>query len=442
VLTTSATAGFFQVGAGTGSRGTSIGPFAPGGERRQVAMRRAREDPGMEQWTAYGIERLGSSMEAHVASGSVAGLAWAVARRGEVAIGASGSLEGDGLRVVDDRSIFRISSMTKPVTAVAALALVEDGVLRLDDPVDRYLPELADRRVLRDPSGPLGDTVPADRPVTLRDLLTFRFGLGMDFAFSYPQAGLAAMADAGLGVGPPAPRDTPAPDEWMRRLGDIPLERQPGERWLYHTSADVLGVLVGRAAGASLGAYARDRIFEPLEMRDTGFSVAPGDLDRFGPVFRDESGTRVVHDPPDGEWSAPPAFEGGGAGLVSTLRDYLAFASMLAGGGTHDGVRILARPTVDLMTTNHLTAEQLVTSAPGAPEGTAGWGFGVSVQLRRLDGRSVGTYGWDGGFGTVWSNDPAEEVVGVLMTNQMWASPDPPPVMTDFWTATYTAFAD
>jgi len=127
---------------------------------------------------------------------------------------------------------------------------------------------------------------------------------------------------------------------------------------------------------------------------------------------------------------------------VSTLSDYLAFASMLAGGGTHDGVRVLSRPTVELMTANHLTAEQLVTSAPGAPSGSIGWGFGVSVQLHRLDARSVGAYGWDGGFGTSWANDPVEDVIGVLLTNQMWASPQPPPVCRDFWTATYAAIAD
>jgi CubicO group peptidase (beta-lactamase class C family) len=331
--------------------------------------------------------------------------------------------------------------MTKPVTAVAALALVEDCVLRLDDSVDAFLTELAERRVLVDPSGPLDRTVPAVRPVTLRDLLTFRFGLGMDFSFSYVQSGLDAMAELGLGVGPPEPAAVPAPDEWMRRLAGIPLERQPGERWLYHTGADVLGVLVARAAGTTFDAFLRERIFEPLGMRDTGFSVPARDVDRFGPVFGTdpETGARVVGDAVDGQWASPPAFPGGGAGLVSTLADYLAFASMLAGGGTYGGVRILARPTVELMTANHLTAEQLVTSAPGGRAGSAGWGFGVSVQLHRSDARSLGTYGWDGGFGTSWANDPVEGIVGVLLTNQMWASPQPPPVCRDFWTATYAA---
>jgi CubicO group peptidase (beta-lactamase class C family) len=266
----------------------------------------------------------------------------------------------------------------------------------------------------------------------------------MDFSFSYEQAGLQAMAERGLGVGPPQPVGPPDPDEWMRRLSEVPLERQPGERWLYHTSADVLGVLVARAAGTTLETFLRARIFEPLGMHDTAFSVAAGDLARFGPQFGTDptTGARTVHDPTDGDWTAPPAFPSGGAGLVSTSSDYLAFASMLAGGGTHAGVRVLARPTVDLMRTNHLTAEQLVTSAPGAPAGSMGWGFGVSVQVDRVDARSVGTYGWDGGFGTSWANDPVEDVVGVVLTNQMWSSPQPPPVCRDFWTATYAAIAD
>jgi CubicO group peptidase (beta-lactamase class C family) len=395
-----------------------------------------------EPWEPDGVARLRDAMAQHAADGDVVGLAWAVARRGAVELGAAGTLDIDGARAVDEQTIFRISSMTKPVTAVGALVLVEDGVLGLDEPVDRFLPELAGPRVLVDPSGPLDATVPADRAVTLRDLLTFRLGLGMDFSFPSPQAGLERMAELGLGVGPPDPAGPPAPDEWMRRFATVPLERQPGTRWLYHVSADVLGVLVARAAGTSLESHLRARVFEPLGMHDTAFSVPAAELDRFGPVFgRDADGTRVVHDPAAGAWSRPPAFPGGGAGLVSTLADYLAFGSMLAGGGAHDGARVLSEASVGALRTNQLTDEQLVTSAPGAPEGTVGWGFGVSVQVEAAAGRSAGTYGWDGGFGTSWANDPEEDVVGVLLTSEMWSSPEPPPVCRDFWSGVHAAIA-
>jgi CubicO group peptidase (beta-lactamase class C family) len=395
-----------------------------------------------EQWSPEGVARLRDAMARYVADGDVVGLAWAMARRGEVEAGAAGTLDTDGSCAVDARTIFRISSMTKPVIAVAALVLVDDGVLALDEPVDRFLPELASPRVLVDPSGPLDATVRADRAVTVRDLLTFRLGHGMDFSFSYAQAGLARLAELGLGVGPPDPAGPPTPDEWMRRFATVPLERQPGTRWLYHVSADVLGVLVARAAGTDLESFLRARVFGPLGMRDTGFSVPAAELDRFGPVFgRDAEGARTVQDEAAGGWSRPPDFPGGGAGLVSTLTDYLAFGTMLANGGVHRVERVLAEASVRALRTNHLTDEQLVTSAPGAPEGTVGWGFGVSVQVVPDDGRSAGTYGWDGGFGSSWANDPETGVVGVLLTSEMWSSPEPPPVCRDFWSGVHTAVA-
>jgi CubicO group peptidase (beta-lactamase class C family) len=395
-------------------------------------------------FTTSGIARMREVMASHVARGDVAGLTWAVARHGDTHLGTTGSLEPNGGAAVKEDTIFRISSMTKPVAAVAALILVEECVVRLDEPVDRFLPELADRRVLVDPEGPVTATVPARRPISLRDLLTFRLGWGMDFSNFGPGWLLAAMAELDLGSGPPAPAGPPPPDEWIRRLGTLPLAYQPGERWLYHTGADVLGVLIARASGQTFESFLRERIFEPLGMHDTGFSVPAADMARFGACYASDpaSGDRVVYDAADGQWSAPPAFAGGGAGLVSTVPDYLAFARMLQSGGVHHGRRILARPSIEAMTTNQLTPEQLSASGPDAA-GALGWGFGVGVQIRRTGpARSVGTYGWDGGLGSVWANDPTEGVVGVLMTNQMWTSPTPPPVAEDFWTCAYAAIAD
>jgi CubicO group peptidase (beta-lactamase class C family) len=325
------------------------------------------------------------------------------------------------------------------------MILVEECRLRLDEPVDRLLPELADRRVLAwtDGKGDLDDTVPADRPITVRDLLTFRLGLGMDFTMSRPQPTLDAAAELGLGAGPPAPAELPDPDEWMRRLGTLPLEYQPGERWLYNTGADVLGVLIARAAEQPFDRFLSERIFEPLGMADTGFWVPPDKLARFGPVYSTGAGgERQVYDPPDGQWSRPPAFPTGSAGLVSTVDDLLAFGEMLLARGStgHGGQRILSRPAVELMTANQLTPEQL---AGFDPQGASGWGFCVGVQRRQLGlAPSVGSYGWAGGLGSIWSNDPAEGVVGVLLTNQAWSSAGPPPLFDDFWTCVYAALDD
>lgn len=407
-------------------------------------------------WSKSGLARLDDVMAGHAATGDVPGLAWVVARRGEVHSGAAGTLGAPDLPVPADSagpqpgdpvgldSIFRISSTTKPITAVAALILVEECRLRLDEPVDRLLPELADRRVLATPGGPLDDTVPAQRPITVHDLLTFRMGLGLDFAFTGPQPVLAAMAELGLGAGPPAPAGPPDPDEFVRRVGTVPLERQPGERWMYHTSADVLGVLIARAAGQPFGTFLAERIFGPLGMADTGFSVPADRLDRFGwcLVTDPATGERAAYDPPTGQWSRPPAFPSGGHGLVSTVGDLHAFAEMLRAGGTFRGQRILSRPTVEAMVTNQLTPEQMAAAGPD-PAGALGWGLGVGVQVRRTGiARSAGSYGWDGGLGSAWTNDPAEDLVAVLLTNQMWSSPVPPVVVQDFLTCTYAAIGN
>lgn len=185
----------------------------------------------------------------HVQGDDPPGLAWLVARGDDVRAGSIGTHEPVGGGGIARDTIFRISSVTKPVCAVVAMMLLDDGVLSLDDPVQEWLPELADRRVLAEPNGPLTATVPAHRPITVRDVLTFRLGTGMDFTGPFPGVVLEAMTASGLNVGPPAPAVNPEPAEWMRRFGELPLMVQPGERWLYHTSAEVLGVLLARAAG-------------------------------------------------------------------------------------------------------------------------------------------------------------------------------------------------
>jgi CubicO group peptidase (beta-lactamase class C family) len=345
-----------------------------------------------------------------------------VARHGEVHIEATGTLafEGAGSRTpMAADTIFRIASMTKPVVAACAMTLVEDGTLRLDDPVDDFLPELADMTVLADPNAPPEDVVPAKRPITLRDLLTFTPGTG-------------------LHEGPEL-----APDEWIRRLGALPLVHQPGERWMYSTAADVTGVLIARATGMSLGDALRERICEPLAMKDTSFTVSGASIGRLATAYQSAAAgeaAAVVADGPDGRWSRPPVFEGGGGGLVSTAGDYLAFASALLAGGTRHGERVLSRPSVTLMTSDHLTPQQKAVSE--FTLGTFddfGWGFGMSVRTRHTHvGPSAGSYGWTGVYGTAWYNDPAEDMTAVLMIQRVIA-PHVQRILLDFWTAAYQA---
>jgi len=357
-----------------------------------------------------------------------------------VEVGVAGRLTRDQPAPVDRDSIFRISSMTKPIVAAAALILVEEYKLRLDDPVDVLLPELADRRVLVDARGPIdGETVAADGRITLHDVLTFRLGIGMDFAAPWPQPFLDALGKLELGAGPPEPQVPPAPDEWMRRLSTLPLLYQPGERWLYNNGADVLGVLIARAAGQPLGEFLRERLFEPVGMVDTAYSVAA--VDRFGTCYgTGPTGERFVFDPPDGQWATPPAFPSGAAGLVSTVDDLHAFGRMLLSGGRlPDGSRLLSRASIDAMTTDQI---DVANGAPGPlPDGAQGWGFGVGVQVRRSGlGPPIGAYGWAGGLGSVWTNNPSNELVGIMLTTDAFAGPfSPPAIIQDFWTGAYTA---
>jgi len=396
------------------------------------------------------LARVRDVLDRHVDAGFAPGAVAVVARRGEVHIETAGSLafEGPGSSTpMAADTICRTGSMTKPVVAACAMTLVEDGTIRLDDPVDEFLPELADMTVLADPDGPLDDTVPAARPVTLRDLLTFTLGTGIVAA----EPGTIPIADAlnALHADP-----GPPPDEWIRQFAALPLVYQPGERWMYHTAADVTGVLIARATGRSFGDALRERICEPLGMKDTAFSVPAENISRLATAYEsdDATGELVIEDGPDGYWSRPPAFESGGGGLVSTASDYLTFASALLAGGIGHGERVLSRPTVTLMTTDHLTPAQKAVSGftPGYFD-DIGWGLGMSVRTQRPHQgpwpvsypplASVGSYGWPGIYGTGWYNDPAEDLTTILMVQR---APAPPgvPILYDFWTAAYQAIDD
>src|SRR5207244_7784399 len=292
------------------------------------------------------LARMHDFMAGYVERSEVPGLVTLVSRRGEVHVDVIGTQAFKDPTPMRRDTIFRISSMTKPIIAVATMILVEECKLRLDEPVDRWLPELVDRQVLRRLEGPLDDTVPATRPITVRDLLTFRMGFGQMMAPPDAYPILSAANELQIGMGPPSPSSMPAPDEWMRRLGSLPLMHQPGEQWMYNTGSDVLGVLIARASGQPLETFLRERLFEPLEMRDTGFSVPEASLDRLATSYWTDpaSGELVVYDEArGGQWSRPPAFPSGAGGLVATIDDYLAFGQMMLSHGKHGGERILSR---------------------------------------------------------------------------------------------------
>ena len=397
--------------------------------------------------SAERLKRLHDVMTGYVERGEVPGLVTLVARRGEGHVDAIGAMAAGSEEPMRRDTIFRISSMSKPITAAAAMILIEECALRLDEPVNRLLPELAARRVLKRPDADLDDTVPAHRPITVRDLLTFTMGLGIVAAAPGTVPIADALAELELGQGMPSPQTPPAPDEWIRRLGTLPLMYQPGERWMYNTGSDVLGVLIERASGQPFETFLKERIFDPLGMNDTGFDVIWDRIGRLATsyVIDPDSGAAAVYDEPaGGQWSRLPSFPSGGGGLVSTVDDFLAFADMVRGRGVSRGERILSRPSVEFMTSDQLTPEQKAASGlvPGFFR-VHGWGFGVAVVTERTEvAKSVGTYGWDGGMGTSWYNDPAEDLTMILMTQQAWTSPIPPRLFQDFWTATYQAIAD
>jgi CubicO group peptidase (beta-lactamase class C family) len=293
-------------------------------------------------WSKARLNRMHDVMAGYVDRGDVPGIVTLVSRHGEVQVDAIGMKTAGGRDPMRRDTIFRIASLTKPIAAAATMILVEECKLRLDEPVDRLLPELTARKVLNRLDGPLDD---------------------------------------------------PAPDEWIRRLGTLPLMHQPGEKWMYHTASDVLGVLIARASGRPLETFLRERIFDPLGMKDTGFSVPATSVDRLATSYQvnPETGALQLYD--------------------------------------------------ETMTTDQLTPAQ--KAASGLVDGyfdSHGWGFGVSVVTKRHDvAGSVGTFGWDGGLGTSWRSDPTEDMVGILMTQRAWTSPNPPDVCLDFWTSAYQA---
>ncbi|WP_433418723.1 serine hydrolase domain-containing protein [Microtetraspora malaysiensis] len=406
---------------------------------------------GDSGFSAAGLRRLREVLARHVDSGKIPGLVALVGRGEETHVEVIGTMRHDGGAPMRRDTIFRMASTSKPVTVAAAMVLLDECRLRLDDVVEPWLPELADRRVLKRIDGPLEDTVPARRPITVRDLLTSTFGLGMDMT-SLGTPIMNAVFEQGLT--PNLPEPMPEPDEWMRRLGTLPLMHQPGERWQYHISNDLLGVLVARVTGQPFETFLRERVFDPLGMKDTGFHVPADKIDRLPPSYvpDPQAGELIMWDEAEGgRHSRPPAFQGGGGGLVSTVDDYHAYFQMLLNHGKHGGERILSRPAVELMTTHRLTPEQTAARTAMARDNVhasfgqgqhGGWGFGMAVRTYRGDYASIGQFGWDGGTGTSTYADPDKQLTGILLTQVGMSTPDSARLIHDFWTTLYQAIDD
>lgn len=345
-----------------------------------------------------------------------------VARGDDVEVAATGRRSIDGVPMTRD-TLFRIASVTKPVIAAATMALVDRGHLDLDASVVELLPELAEPMVLRDVGGPVDDPdnlVPAERPITVRDLLTFRAGHGFPEDFHAPVVSLLAGT---LGQGAPRPASLVEPDEWMRRLSQVPLLHQPGQGWTYNTGADILGVLLARAAGSPLDDVLADTVLAPCGMADTGFWTT--DVDRLATYYkRDDDGDLELVDPPDGQWASPPPFLSGAAGLLSTADDWCAFGRMLLAGGEHRDQhgrrRVLSEEAVRLMTTSHVDGGPQHMFLDGQ-----GWGFGGGVDIRPTQPFHVrGRYGWIGGTGTAGYVIPSTDTVVVWLSQVELGGPD------------------
>ena len=388
-----------------------------------------------------GLRQLHDLMAAHLTSGRMPGLIALVARGDDVHVDAIGHGAFDDDRPLARNAIFRIASLSKPIVAAAAMTLIEDGTLRLDQSVDDLLPELADRRVLRSIGSELDDTVPAVRSITVEDLLSYRMGVGtilaMPGTFPYQRAEAELrLQSIGGPPWPPGPRD---PDSWIAALGTLPLVHQPGEQWMYNTSGQVLGILLARAAATDLDSLLTERILGPLAMVDTGFSVPADRRDRLTSFYQPDPETDgdepdLLDDRADSWWAGPPRHPDASGWLVSTVDDLWAFASMLRAGGTVDGIQVLSSGSVALMTTDRLTDAQRASASEVFLGEGCGWGLGMEVPATGSSGLPLPWgYGWDGGSGTSWRTNPETGTTGILLTQRAMISPQAPKVFDDFW---------
>ena len=367
-------------------------------------------------FVSAGLAQIPPALQAVVDAGDLSGFVTLIWRKGQIVqVNAIGRRDIAADLPMTRETLFRIASMTKPVTSIAALMLLEDGKLRLDDPITKWLPEFSDMQVLKDAAGPVEDTYPAARDITVEDLMTHRAGL----AYAFTSVGPIAQAHEDR-LGPPL--GTPlTPDAWLKALGSLPLSYPPGERFHYSHATEVLGFLVARIEGKPLGQVLKDRIFGPLGMNDTDFWAPAAKRDRMAKLYRMNPDTEKLEDVSFPHVDEQPAFEAGGGGLVSTADDYLKFARMLLGKGEVDGVRLVKAETVEMMAENRLTEAQRAVPFMGMPFWMSqGFGLGLSVVLDAekhawMGAGSAGAFGWPGAFGTWWQADPAEDLIAIYL---------------------------
>lgn len=356
------------------------------------------------------LTRIDSVMKEYISANKLAGTLTLVARNGKIVhYSANGMRDREQAIPMTKDTIFRIYSMTKPITAVAAMTLWEQGKFHMNDPITKYLPELANLKVYV--SGKGEDMVLEDVKGTIRIIDLFMHTAGFSYGFTGSEVdNLYRSSPIGLG--------TAEPDTVLTELAKLPLNHQPGTQWHYGVSTDVLGFIVERISGMKLGEYMQHTIFQPLEMNDTGFTVKPEDVARFAQIYGpgEKGETVVVPSEPLGDFLSDPTIHNGGGGLTSTIHDYYKFAQMLLNKGEYKSARILGRKTVEYLTSNHLPDNLIPFSATSSGEGHA-LGMSVTVdenQVRFMS--STGNYGWGGAASTYFRVDPKENIVMISMT--------------------------
>lgn len=351
-----------------------------------------------EKYGTGSFSRTRAFLQKFIDEGQANGAIACVWRRGRIEFEAvDGWMDSDHSIQMRRDAIFNIASLSKPITGVSAMILIEQGRIHLEDPIGRWIPELADRRVLRRPDGPLDDTYPAPRQITVADLLSMHMGLG---AYGPP----GPLIDAQEKIPIASASD---PDTWLRQLGELPLQYPPGECWLNDTSVDVLGLLICRATGGSLYAFQQEHILSPLGMKDTDFFVPSGKLER------------AARFPPEGAkplQTAPPKVESGGDGMYSSMWDYLQFARMLRNNGELDGKRILKPASIAAMTSDKMRPDEHQHSPYADRYPGRGFGYTLSVRTEPLaGGPSVGAFNWNGTTGVWFLVDPPRDMIVLLM---------------------------